>query len=65
MMIISIVFGLLDIDVVIVCLFCNVVDMGDLLKFYYGSEIVIMYNNLIRDYLVIVVEFVKVVKVGN
>ncbi|QWG31215.1 acetylglutamate kinase (plasmid) [Bacillus mycoides] len=65
MTIISIAFGLPDIDVVTARLLRNAVDMGDLLKPYYGNEIATMYNNLIREHLVIAAELVKAAKAGK
>lgn len=39
--------------------------MGLLFELFYGEDVVKKYSVLIKDYLVIVVDFVKVVKVGN
>jgi hypothetical protein len=61
----SIVFDLPDVDAVSARLLRNAIDMGNLLKFFYGNRIAEMFSNLIREHLVIAAELVKAAKAGN
>ncbi|MCM3757377.1 acetylglutamate kinase [Sporosarcina aquimarina] len=65
MTIISMVFGLPDVDSTTNRLLQNANDMGNLLKPFYGNKIAAMYSNLIREHLIIAAELVKAAKVGN
>lgn len=65
MTIISLVFGLPDVDSTTKRLLQNATDMGNLLKPFYGNKIAEMYSKLIRDHLIIAAELVKAAKAGN
>ncbi|MGG3944067.1 acetylglutamate kinase [Peribacillus psychrosaccharolyticus] len=63
--IVSLVFSLLDSDAVVARLLRNSVDMGNLLKPYYGDQAAERYAHLIQEHLVIAADLIKAAKVGD
>src|SRR6478752_3644700 len=61
----SIVFNLPDVDAVTARLLRNAIDMGNLLKPFYGNRRAAEFSQLIREHLVIAAEIVKAAKAGN
>jgi hypothetical protein len=61
----SIAFDLPDIDAVTARLLQNALDMGNLLKPFYGNRIAAKFSNLIREHLLIAADLVKAAKAGN
>lgn len=63
--IVSLVFSLPDSDTVIARLLHNAVDMGNLLKPYYGEQAAEKYAHLIKEHLVIAADLIKAAKAGD
>jgi hypothetical protein len=61
----SIAFDLPDIDAVTARLLQNAMDMGNLLKPFYGNRIAAKFSDLIREHLLIAADLVKAAKAGN
>lgn len=65
MTIMSLVFGLPDVDLVTQRLLQNPVDFGNALKEFYGDEVGSRFSELLKDHLVIAAELVKAAKAGD
>lgn len=65
MTIMSIVFGLPDVDFVTSRLLQNPVDFGNTLKVFYSNKIALKFSNLLKDHLVIAAQLVKAAKAGD
>lgn len=63
--IVSLVFGLPDVDFVTKRLLQNPEDFGNLFSIYYGEEIGSKFRDLLRAHLVIAAELVKAAKAGD
>lgn len=65
MTILSMVFGLPDVDLVTNRLLQNPVDFGNVLKVYYGDKAASKFSDLLKDHLVIAAQLVKAAKAGD
>ncbi|OPY56018.1 MAG: hypothetical protein A4E55_02339 [Pelotomaculum sp. PtaU1.Bin035] len=63
--IVSIVFGLPDVDFVVARLLCNPVDFEHALQPCYGERIAAKFRDLLKEHLVIAADLVKASKAGN
>lgn len=63
--IVSIVFGLPDVDFVVARLLRNPVDFEQALKPFYGERIAAKFRDLLKEHLVIAADLVKAAKAGN